>query len=429
MKRKIEVDLLAWKHQPGRMPLLLNGARQVGKSYSVKAFGAKHYPSLLTINFELDEAFLSFFETSLRPRDIIKRIEQFFGVQIRPDETLLFFDEIQLCERALTSLKYFTEEAPEYHIIGAGSLLGLTLNRTKSAYPVGKVIQMSMYPMDFQEFLWANGQAYLEEQIALSAEAMSPLSQSLHQSALNLLNQYYLTGGMPASVATHLSQSPVVSEQQIRQFILAAYAADIAKFVDASQAVRIRACYDSIPQQLAKDNKKFQYKLAMKGGRASLLGDAVDWLVQSGIVLKADLTTSGEMPPAAAIDPASFKLYSSDIGLLASQVNLTGSALQMNPQWQGIMAENYVAQSLVANGHQLLYWTSGNTAELDFVLVQQGQVVPLEVKSSTRVRSRSLDYFIKKYRPTKAFRLSERNFGLSDGIHSLPLYAAYTIRA
>lgn len=427
MKRKIADKLLRWKDAPGRMPLLIMGARQVGKSYSIREFGKARFKSLLIINFELDEAYQSFFQNSLRPQDIIRNIESYFGTSIVIGDTLIFFDEIQLCERALTALKYFYEEAPEYHVIGAGSLLGITLNRKQSAFPVGKIMRVDLYPMDFQEFLWATGNNYLDEQIRLCFQSMRPLQQALHDKALALYRQYLLTGGMPAAVATHVAESPAIPESDIRQFIISGYTADIAKFVDVAQGVRIRACYDSIPQQLAKDNQKFQYKLAMRGGRAALLGDAIDWLVQSGIVLKCDLTTEGILPPKAYIDPASFKLYINDVGLLSEQTRLTGASLGEESQWFGPLAENYMAQTFAANGFDLLYWSSGSTAEVDFILMIDGLVVPVEVKAGRRVRSRGLDVFIKRYNSKKAYRLSTKNFGQTDVIYSIPLYAAYLI--
>lgn len=427
MKRKIADKLLRWKNSPDRMPLLIMGARQVGKSYSIKEFGQAHFKSLLTINFELDEAYHSFFQSSLRPQEIIRNIESYFGTSITAGDTLIFFDEIQLCERALTALKYFYEETPQYHVIGAGSLLGITLSRNQSAFPVGKITRSDLYPMDFQEFLWATGNSYLDEQICLCFKSMRPLQQTFHDKALALYRQYLLTGGMPAAVATHIADLPAVPESDIRQFILSGYTADIAKFVDVAQGVRIRACYDSIPQQLAKDNQKFQYKLALKGGRSALLGDAIDWLVQSGIVLKCDLTTEGMLPPKAYIDPASFKLYINDVGLLSEQTRLTGASLDEESQWFGLLAENFVAQTLAANGFDLMYWSSGSTAEVDFVLMKEGLVVPVEVKAGRRVRSRGLDVFIKRYNCKRAYRLSARQFGQADVICSVPLYAAYLI--
>lgn len=423
----MEQYLLAWKAMPGRMPLLVTGARQVGKSYTIRAFGQQHYRSLLLVNFEMEEAYQSFFQGSLQPKDIIRRMESYFGIRIEPEETLIFFDEIQLCERALTALKYFLEEAPEYHVIGAGSLLGISLSRQSSAFPVGKVMRQPMFPMDFQEFLWATDNSYLDEQITWSYHEMKALHGSLHMKGLDLYRQYLITGGMPAAVSTHVAEHPAVPEQDIKQFILDAYVADIAKFVDNVQAVRVRACYDSIPQQLAKENKKFQWKLAMRGGRAALLGDAVDWLVQAGTVLKCDLTAQGEVPPKAYVDPASFKLYMNDVGLLSRQVRLTGASLEENSRWFGVLAENYVAQTLAAQGFDLMYWTSTSTAEVDFVLMQDGLVVPVEVKAGGRVLSRSLDVFMERYASKLAYRISARNFGRSGPIRSVPLYAAHCI--
>lgn len=427
MKRKIEQALRDWKNNPTRMPLILIGARQVGKTYSVLAFGEREFKRVIELNFEKNPIFEAFFEGSLDPKEIIVNIELYFGISISAEHDLLFFDESQLCEKAITSLKYFTEMAPQYSVIAAGSLLGVSINRSSGSFPVGKVQLLRMFPLDFEEFLWAMDENYLAMAIRDGFTNCTAISDSLHERGLQKYREYLITGGMPASVTTHLNPATTVTETDIRRFILDAYSADTAKFADATQSVRIRASYESIPQQLAKESKKFRYKLAMKGGRAALLGDSIDWLVQSGIVMKCDLVTAGKVPLKAHIDPTSFKLYMSDVGLLSTRVNLTTKTLLQSGTWPGALTENYVAQALTANGHELLYWESGNQAEVDFVIEQESEIVPIEVKASHHVQSKSLTEFSKKYESKLAYRISTRNFGKSGVIESIPLYAAHCI--
>jgi uncharacterized protein len=342
---------------------------------------------------------------------------------------LIFFDEIQVCERALTSLKYFSELAPEYHVIAAGSLLGVAINRNNFSFPVGKVFIETMHPLDFEEFLWARGKVLLADRIREHYSNTSPMPEILHREALVEYQAYIITGGMPAVVKAHTSKEAFMSEDEIKSLILNAYVSDMSKYATSAESVKIRAAYDSIPAQLAKDNKKFQYKLIKSGARASLFGESIDWLISSGIVLKCMKCEHGYMPPKAYQDLSSFKLYMSDIGLLSSKTGITMRALTSGEinQYSGSLTENYIACSLAANGYELMYWESKGTAEVDFLIIKDGRVIPVEVKANLSTKAKSLMIYNEKYKPEYLIRISAKNFGFENNIKAVPLYAAFVI--
>ena len=273
MRRKIEEKLLRWKNdEEGRMPLLLYGARQVGKTFILLDFGEKNYENVVYINLETNRSVASVFENDIAPGRIITLLEAIVGEEIHPGRTLLFLDEIQSCERALTSLKYFCEQAPEYHIVSAGSLLGVAVNRQQYSFPVGKVKSLSLYPLDFEEFLWAVGEETLAGEIRACCEAHRPMIEALHQKALELYHYYLIVGGMPAVVNEYVSRGKLVLVPNMQHEILGNYVADMAKYASAEEAVKIRAAFNSIPAQLAKDNRKFQYKVVQRGASSSMFG-------------------------------------------------------------------------------------------------------------------------------------------------------------
>ncbi len=430
MKRKITEKLLKWKNQQqNRMPMLIYGARQVGKTYAVQEFGRRNYNSMVYVNFELETGIIPYFDGAISPERIIKILEQYFHINMEVSDTLIFFDEIQLCERALTSLKYFAEMAPEYHIIAAGSLLGVVINRNKFSFPVGKVIIEFMHPLDFEEFLWAKGKDLLAGNIRSHFHDNSQMSEILHKDALAEYNDYLVTGGMPAVVGTHVANQAVINEREMKELILNAYIADMAKYATSTESIRIKGSYDSIPAQLAKENKKFQYKMIKSGARASLFGESIDWLVSSGIVLRCIKCEQGYMPPVAYQDLSSFKLYMNDTGLLSARAGITLQSL-LSPeinQFSGALAENYVACALAANGYTLLYWESKGVAEVDFLIVKEGYVIPVEVKAAQNTKAKSLMIYKEKYSPLYVIKISSRNFGFENGIKSVPLYAVFAV--
>lgn len=430
MKRKIMTKLLAWSEQTGeRMPVLIYGARQVGKTYVMRELGEEHYKNTIYINFEMDEKISAYFEVDIHPDYLIPILEKYFGAQIVPEDTLIIFDEIQMCERALTSLKYFTEEAPEYHVIAAGSLLGVALNHEKYSFPVGKVQMLTMYPMDLEEVLWAKGKEALVDMIRIHFEKNQPMEEVLHKEALQEFQHYCIVGGMPAAVNTDIARNSPIRQDEIRQMLLNSYIADMTKYADKGDTVRIFAAYDSLPMQLAKDSKKFQYKLIKSGARASQYGDAIDWLIHAGIVNKCMKCSQGFFPVAAYQDLTAFKLYYSDMGIMSARMGMTLEAMQSREteHFRGILTENYVSVALKTNGYNLNYWESDNTAEVDFLIQKDNHVIPVECKAGDHVKAKSLMVYMNKYEPAYAVRISTRNFGFVNNIKSVPLYSVFCL--
>ena len=408
--------------------MLLYGARQVGKTYTIKEFGNEYYKNTVYINFERMEEVHDFFKGDIDPNRIIRLLENKTTTKIIPEETLIIFDEIQSCERALTSLKYFAEDAPEYHVIAAGSLLGVVVNRKHFSFPVGKVFMETLYPMDFEEFLLANGEIVLIDMIKEHFEKLAPMSDVWHGKAMEYYRMYTLTGGMPAVVkysADHNKTTLEASEMQA--LIVHSYINDMSKYASAGDTVKIIASYESIPAQLAKDNKKFQYKVVKKGGSASIFGNSLEWLISSGVVLKCS-KTQGLIPPSIYTDPSSFKIYMSDVGLLAYMNNITSDNLLSEERlFTGGLAENYVACQLKSNGYKLFYWESENRAEVAFLIQKDGKVLPIEVKANLHSKSKSLEVYKNKYKPEYSIRISGKNFGFGNEIKAIPLYAAYLL--
>jgi predicted AAA+ superfamily ATPase len=433
MRRKIYDALVEWRNKPGRMPLILGGARQVGKSYILKEFGDNEFDNFIIVNLETDKALAQKFEENITPMPIIQYLESAHSQRITPGKTLVIFDEIQACSKALTSLKYFQEEAPEYHVVAAGSLLGVAIHRDRQEYsfPVGKVDEMTLFPMDFEEFLWAMGRENIADIIREHYASNEPLD--VHAMAIDLYNKYLIVGGMPAAVKEFVATDSFVAVADIQNRILNEYIADMAKYADPATSVKIRACYESIPAQLAKENRKFQYSVVKRGGTATIFGEAIEWLNYAGVTLKCKKITQGVMPIGVYVDLSDFKLYMADTGMLTMRSGLATQAIlspiETDIPFLGAIAENYVAQCFAANGVPLHYWKNDNTAEVDFVIQQGVDVVPVEVKAGVRIRSKSFGIFMETYKCRYGIRISKKNFGFENGIKSVPLYAAFCIRA
>ena len=429
MKRKIYDDLVKWKNKSGRMPLIVNGARQVGKSYILQEFGKQEFDNYIIVNLETDKALVEKFEENITPVPIIQYLESAHSQRIAPGKTLIIFDEIQACEKALTSLKYFCEQASEYHVVAAGSLLGIAVNREKYSFPVGKVDEISLFPMDFEEFLWALDRENFTLLIREHYESNEPLN--VHSIAIDLYSKYLIVGGMPAAVKEFINTNSFVAVADIQNRILNEYIADMSKYADPSTSIKIRACYESISAQLAKENRKFQYSVVQKGGSATIFGESIEWLKYAGVVLKCQKTTQGFMPVKVYTDLSDFKLYMSDVGMLTMQSGVAAQAIlspiETNNSFIGSITENYVAQIFAANRIPLFYWKNDNTAEVDFVIQKGVDVIPVEVKSGVRVRSKSLGIFMEKYKCPYGIRISKKNFGLENNIKSIPLYAVFCI--
>lgn len=430
MKRKLEDKLLEWKNKGSkRMPLILNGARQVGKTYTLREFGSINYKNVVYVNLETNLLVSSYFSDNINPERIIQYLEAYSNQKIVPEETLIILDEIQSCERALTSLKYFCEDTPEYHIVAAGSLLGVAINREKYSYPVGKVDTITLYPFDFEEFLWAMNESRLCDEIYYCYNEITPMPEALHQKAIDLYRMYLIIGGMPASINEYLDTEKLLYVPDVQNKILNDYLADMSKYSSHSESVKIRACYESIPAQLAKENKKFQYKIVQKGGTASIFGASIDWLNYAGIILKCQRIEHAFEPIAVYSDLSSFKLYMGDVGLLTMKSGLSHQTILSGEKnlFMGSVAENYIAQTLASKEYNLYYWTSKNTAELDFVLQLGRDIIGVEVKKETHTRSKSLGVFVDKYNPSYSIRFSNNNFGFANNIKSIPLYAAFCL--
>lgn len=431
MRRKISSALVEWRNSSNRKPLIINGARQVGKTYILEQFAKEHFEHLIYVNLEIDSAFCTFIEGDLSPKRIIQYLEVTRQQEITTENTLIFFDEIQACERALTSLKYFCEQAPQYYVVAAGSLLGVAINRQKYSFPVGKVNEMNMYPLDFEEFLWAMNREKLANEIKTHYINNTPLDDGLHGIALDYYQKFFIVGGMPSVVETFIQTESYIKVQSMQNEIFNEYIADMAKYADSSTSIKIRACYNSIPAQLAKENTKFQYKVVQRGGTATIFGEAIEWLVSAGIVHKCQRLEHGFIPINAYVDLINFKLYMADIGMLTlrSQIPLQTilSPIETDNTFLGAMTENYVAQALATKGYNLMYWQSEGKAEVDFVLQIDAVVVGVEVKKGRRNRSKSLGVFAQKYQLPYSIRVSKKNFGFENGIRSIPLYAVFCI--
>jgi len=443
MKRLIENNLVEWKNREKKMPLLIFGARQTGKTTTIYEFGKTYYSNIAVFNFEAGEKLSTIFDGDLNPSRIVNELEIFSGQSIN-QSTLIFFDEIQYCPKALTSLKYFSEQATGYSIIAAGSLLGVAVNRRNTkknenktadekgvSFPVGKVEILTMYPMNFEEFLQA-ANPYLLDNIKECYKTNSPLSETSHEKAMELYRIYLFTGGMPRAVADYLEKKDFDFVRIKQNEILVLYAADMAKYTTPAEQVKIAAIYDSIPSQLAKENKKFQYNMVGSAARAATYETGLDWLKNAGLVLKCEKTQEGKIPLNNYVDMLSYKVYISDIGLLNAKsavpknIVLTGSGF--GGEAKGAMTENYVAQELTFNGHSLYYWESNGKAEIDFLLQSGEGVIPVEVKAAENVQSKSLKEFVKRYGPPYSIRISAKNFGFENSIKSVPLYAVFCIK-
>ncbi len=431
MYRKIMRYLEAWKESGHRKPLILQGARQVGKTYSILEFGRTYYENVAYFNFETNPRLNETFEENISPDYLIPILSHIAGQTIVREKTLIVFDEVQLCERALTSLKYFCEDAPDYHIIVAGSLLGIAVNRAKFSFPVGKVDMKTLYPMDMEEFMTAMGEDALVEQIKKGFQKDTPLPSALHDAAMQLYRQYLVVGGMPECVMQFAETKDYILVRHTQDTILASYLNDMSKYNNLNEIKKTRLAYDNITVQLSKKNTRFQYKLIKKGGRASEFENAIEWLCLSGIVSQVHKVGQIKKPLENYRDIDAFKIYVSDLGLLAAKKNLAANDVLYMVEdlndFKGGMAENYVNVQLTIGGYRTYYWESRRGAEIDFVIQRNGKLIPIEVKSADNTRAKSLKVYMETYKPDYAIKLSAKNFGFEDGKKTVPLYAAFCI--
>lgn len=431
MYRKITHFLKEWKDSAYRKPLILQGARQVGKTYAALEFGRNCYENVAYFNFETNSKLGETFEEDIRPEYLIPVLSHIAGQTIVREKTLIILDEVQLCERALTSLKYFYEDAPEYHIIVAGSLLGVAVNRSEFSFPVGKVDIKTLYPMDMEEFMIAMGQEKLAEQVKECFVSEKPLPSALHELGMRLYRQYLVVGGMPECVRQFAETGDYILVRHTQDTILTSYLNDMSKYNNLNEIKKTRLTYDNITVQLSKKNTRFQYKLIKKGGRAAEFENAIEWLCLSGIVSQVYRVEQIKKPLENYRDIDAFKIYVSDLGLLCAKKELAANDIlymveELN-DFKGGMAENYVNTQLVAEGYRTYYWESERGAEIDFVIQRNGELIPIEVKSADNTRAKSLKVYMETYRPAYAIKLSARNFGVEGGKKIVPLYAAFCI--
>ena len=431
MYRNVEQLLNEWKSRKNHLPLVLHGARQVGKTHSLRQFAGQAYESHVYVSLEVDSYIVEEINRDIRPQSIVQALSTYRGIPIVPGKTLIILDEIQNCERALTALKYFAEDMPDQDVVAAGSLLGVAMNRQKYSFPVGKVELVQMFPMDFEEVMIAFGKQDRVDTIRSAFANKKDIPSFVHEELLREYKSYQLYGGMPAVVQARLQKESENRVNSISSGIVNQYLADMTKYCGSSESVKIRMAYDSIPTQLAKENTKFQYALIKKGASSSYFGSAIDWLKASGTILMCRKISHGYYPPASQMDLSSFKIYMSDSGLLASRSGLTMAHylgnLHMASGFRGGMAENAVACALAGNGHELFYWESDGKAEIDFVIAREGAAIPIEVKAAENTKSKSLQVYMGKYNPPYAIRLSGRNFGWSEKLWSVPIYASFLI--
>lgn len=432
MYRKIFKYLKEWKESSYRKPLILQGARQVGKTHSVLTFGKNEYENVAYFNFETDTRLKETFEENINPDYLIPILSRLSNQTIIKEKTLIFFDEIQLCERALTSLKYFCEQAPEYHIIVAGSLLGIAVNRQQFSFPVGKVDMKTLYPMDIEEFLMAMGESKLITDIKKSFEENIPMPSVLHDVAMEYYRKYLVVGGMPECVSKFKETGNYTLIRHTQDMILLSYLNDMSKYNVTNEIKKTRLVYDNITVQLSKENTRFQYKLVKTGGRASEFENAIEWLTLSGITSKIYGLEDIQKPLENYKNIDSFKIYVSDIGLLCAKKEIVPEDIlylskELN-DFKGGMIENYVNIHLNINGYTQYYWKAlKGTSEADFIIMREGKIIPVEVKSADNIKAKSLENYMKKYKPEYAIKVSSKNFGFENNIKSIPLYAIFCI--
>ncbi len=431
MKRDLYIQLKNWQNKKKRKPLLLQGARQVGKTYLVNQFGKNEYSQFVSLNFEQEPDLKTLFQGSLSAKAIIENIELYIGKKIDSQNTLLFFDEIQEVEEAITSLKYFNEQAPEYHIIAAGSLLGVSVGKERS-FPVGKVNFITLYPMSFSEYLRAFDEELINKKIQ-NLKKIEPLPELIHNNLIVHLKKYLFLGGMPEVLQSYRENKDIVLAREIQNEILESYMRDFSKYTDKTQAIKTSEVWNSIPYQLAKENKKFKYSDVRKRARSSTFNSTIEWLRKAGLIYLVNNISTPKLPLSGYADNNAFKIYLFDTGLLAAMLNLSSNIIvkgtELFSEYNGAFIENYVANQLTIGGEkELFYWSSKSDAEVDFIIQNDSDIIPIEVKSGLSRNIKSLRSYANKYKPKLIVRTSQRNFILSEDFINLPLYAISSLK-
>ncbi len=426
IERNIHRKLIEWKNSPYRKPLILQGARQVGKTWSLKSFGNEEFENVAYFNFDEQPELKQFFSSSKDIKRIIQNLGLVNGKAIVPGKTLLILDEIQECNDALSSLKYFCENGPEYAVASAGSLLGVTLSRGAS-FPVGKVDFLNVYPLSFSEFLAVDNPplaSYLNQM-----DEITPIPDIFFNQLVEKFKMFFISGGMPEAAVALLEKQDVELTQQVLRNILNAYTIDFSKHIENKDIPKLGFIWSSIPSQLARENKKFLYQSIKTGARAREYEDALLWLSQSGLVTKVFRNIKPALPLSAYDDVTAFKIYLLDVGLLRRLSLLDPIAIKegsrLFTEFKGALSENYILQSLVSQFETPpRYWTSGNKAEIDFLIQHENTIIPVEVKSDTSVTGKSLTLYNNEFKPEVRIRYSLRNLKQDDGLLNIPLFMA-----
>ena len=429
MERKIMKKLIEWKNDHNRKPLILRGARQVGKTYILKQFGKENYNNVAYFNFDHDQELYQLFENTKDPKRILEQLSFVNGEAIIPEKTLIIFDEIQECPNALNSLKYFNEEANEYHIISAGSLLGIRLSHT--SFPVGKVDFLDMYPMTFSEFLIAEGLSNLVEYME-SISNFENIPEIFFNRLEEKLKAYFIIGGMPEAVKSWVTEKDISKVNKIQENILKAYEADFSKHTTNIEANRISIIWNSVSSQLSKENKKFLYQVAKDGARAREYEGAVNWLNDANLIYKIYSVTKPSMPLKAYNDLSAFKIYLNDVGLLRKMTDLDSKVViegnRIFEEFKGALTENYVLQMLLSTGLKANYFTFDNKYEIDFIIQYKNNIIPIEVKSSENINSISLKHYNEKYNPKVRIRFLMKNLQKDNNLINIPLFMVEYIK-
>jgi predicted AAA+ superfamily ATPase len=425
MKRLALQKLIEWKNTPNRKPLIIQGARQIGKTWLMREFGKLEYKNTVYISFENNEVMQKLFSIDMDIKRIIKEIEFLQEIQINANDTLIIFDEIQDCNNALVSLKYFCENAPQYNIIAAGSFLGVALHEGYS-FPVGKVDVMTLYPLSFYEFLDALGQRQLCELLNNPDTALITI---LKNKFIENLRYYFYVGGMPEAVLSFSNDRNTQKVREIQKTILSGVEKDFSKHIAAASIPKISSLWDSIPDQLSKEKKKFVYSDIKSGARAREYEDALTWLIKYGIVYKVSRVSRPNMPLSAYKERAAFKLYMLDVGLLCAMVNLPAESLfvaeyEIFNHFKGAICEQFVLQELqFMKDFPIFYWGNDNgTSEVDFIIQYKNEIIPIEVKSSTNLKSKSLKVYMETYKPNISIRASLADCKKNAQTFEIPLY-------
>ena len=424
MKRILLEQLKKWKNSSSRKPLIVRGARQVGKTWLMKEFAKTEYENYIYVNFEFDEELKTLFDSDLHPERILFQLKTFTGIEAKPEKTLIIFDEIQEAKRGLTSLKYFCENAPEYHIVTAGSLLGITLHQQVS-FPVGKVDFLDLHPLNFYEFLCAIGQERFAELLKVNDFQTVTIFKSKY---IEWLRQYYYVGGMPAAVASFAEEKDFVEVRKIQKKILDAYESDFSKHAPAEIVPRIRLVWNSILPQLSKENRKFIYAKIQQGARAREFELAMAWLLDCGLIKQVYRVTKPNLPLKAYIDFSAFKLFMVDVGLMVAMANLDAKVLlngsTIFEEFKGALTEQFVFQQLTQNENLVItYWASENSkAEIDLLLQFSNEIIPVEVKAAENLQAKSLKAFCEKHNPKTAIRSSLSDYRQENWMTNVPIY-------